>query len=105
METTENKKTSEVYEQILNIVKKIPRKNIVDDAPDAPSVAHELHKLFLKLLPLQKVSARLFGVYDRNGNIKSVKKEPYSAFEEAHLLNKQKGINKDEYFIDWVIVG
>ena len=49
------------------------------------------------------VSTRLFGVYDRNGNIKSVKKEPYNAFEEATLLNKRLGT--DEYFIDWVIVG
>ena len=49
------------------------------------------------------VSTRLFGVYDRNGNIKSIKKSPYNAFEEATLLNKRLGT--DEYFIDWVIVG
>jgi len=49
------------------------------------------------------VGTRLFGVYDRNGNIKSVKKNPYNAFEEATLLNKRLGA--DEYFIDWVIVG
>ena len=47
------------------------------------------------------VSTRLFGVYDRNGNIKSVHKEPYDAFEEATNLNKKIGA---EYFIDWVIV-
>ena len=49
------------------------------------------------------VSTRLFGVYDRNGNIKSVYREPYNAFEEATTLNRQ--LAKDEYFIDWVIVG
>ena len=49
------------------------------------------------------VSTRLFGVYDRNGNIKSVYREPYNAFEEATKLNGQ--LAKDEYFIDWVIVG
>ena len=49
------------------------------------------------------VSTRLFGVYDRNGNIKSVYREPYNAFEEATKLNIQ--LAKDEYFIDWVIVG
>ena len=49
------------------------------------------------------VSTRLFGVYDRNGNIKSVYREPYNAFEEATNLNRQ--LVKDEYFIDWVIVG
>ena len=49
------------------------------------------------------VSTRLFGVYDRNGNIKSVYREPYNAFEEAAKLNIQ--LAKDEYFIDWVIVG
>ena len=49
------------------------------------------------------VSTRLFGVYDRNGNIKSVYREPYNAFEEATNLNRQ--LVKDEYFIDLVIVG
>lgn len=49
------------------------------------------------------VSTRLFGVYDRNGNIKSVYSRPYNAFEEATKLNRQ--LAKDEYFIDWVIVG
>ncbi|MDY0389264.1 MAG: hypothetical protein RBT65_19510 [Methanolobus sp.] len=48
------------------------------------------------------VSTRLFGVYDRNGNIKSVHKEPYDAFEEATILNNRK--TGTEYFIDWVIV-
>ena len=48
------------------------------------------------------VSTRLFGVYDRNGNIKSVYRKPYNAFEEATKLNRQ--LAKDEYFIDWVIV-
>lgn len=55
-----------------------------------------------QLLDLFAVSTRLFGVYDRNGNIKSVYREPYNAFEEATKLNSQLG--KDEYFIDWVIV-
>jgi hypothetical protein len=49
------------------------------------------------------VSTRLFGVYDRNGNIKSVYREVYNAFEEATKLNRQ--LAEDEYFIDWVIVG
>ena len=49
------------------------------------------------------ISTRLFGVYDRNGNINSVYREPYNAFEEATKLNRQ--LAKDEYFIDWVIVG
>jgi hypothetical protein len=48
-------------------------------------------------------STRLFGVYDRNGNIKSVYRQPYNAFEEATKLNRQ--LANDEYFIDWVIVG
>ena len=49
------------------------------------------------------VSTRLFGVYDRNGNIKSVYREPYNAFEEATELNRR--LAKNEYFIDWLIVG
>ena len=56
-----------------------------------------------QLLDLFDVSTRLFGVYDRNGNIKSVYREPYNAFEEATKLNRQ--LAKDEYFIDWLIVG
>ncbi len=54
-------------------------------------------------LSIPDVSTRLFAVYDRNGNIKSVYSEPYNAYEEATKLNKQ--LVKDEYFIDWVIVG
>ena len=53
-------------------------------------------------LNILAVSTRLFGVYDRNGNIKSVYRKPYNAFEEATKLNRQ--LAKDEYFIDWVIV-
>jgi hypothetical protein len=49
------------------------------------------------------VSTRLFGVYDRNGNIQSTWKSPYNAFEEATYKNKRLGT--DEYFINWVIVG
>ena len=49
------------------------------------------------------VSTRLFGVYDRNGNIKSIWESPYNAFKEATYKNKRLGT--DEYFIDWVIVG
>ena len=48
-------------------------------------------------------NTRLFGVYDRNGNVKSVHKEPYNAFEEATKLNSQ--LVKDEYFIDWLTIG
>ena len=47
---------SEVWEQIYKIVKTIPRADCNGmDAPDAPSVATELEKLFLKLLPIQHV--------------------------------------------------
>jgi len=48
------------------------------------------------------VNTRLLGVYDRNGNIKSVYREPYNAFEEATKLNRK--LANDEYFIDWGIV-
>jgi hypothetical protein len=51
---------------------------------------------------LRDLNTRLFGIYDRNGNIKSVYREPYDAFSEATKLNKQLG--KDEYFIDWIII-
>lgn len=48
-------------------------------------------------------SSRLFAVYNRNGYIKSIYKQPYDAFDEATKLNRL--MKKDEYFIDWVIVG
>jgi hypothetical protein len=47
-------------------------------------------------------TTRLFGVYDRNENIKSVYSEPYNAFEAASKLNETA--DKNEYFIDWVII-
>jgi len=58
MEQSNKTQRSEVWEQIYKVVRKIPRKDIVDDAPDAPSVATELEELFLKLLPIHDVSKR-----------------------------------------------
>jgi hypothetical protein len=51
---------------------------------------------------LVDTSMRLFGVYDRNGNIKCVYREPYDAFAYATKLNRK--LAKDDYFIDWVII-
>jgi len=45
-----------------------------------------------------KKGDRLFAVYDRNGNIKSIHKEPYDAFEAAVKLNKKT--QTDDYIID-----
>lgn len=57
MEQSNNIKRSEVWEKIYKIVKTIPRADCKGmDAPDAPSVATELEELFLKLLPIQRVS-------------------------------------------------
>ena len=42
-------KRTELYNSILSIVKQIPRKEVKDDAMDAPSCTYELEQLFLKL--------------------------------------------------------
>lgn len=56
MEQSNKIQRSEVWEQIYKIVKTIPRADCNGmDAPDAPSVATELEKLFLKLLPIHDV--------------------------------------------------
>ena len=57
---------SEIWKQIHDMVKQIPRKEISSDAPDAPSVATDIEELFLKLLPIQNVS--------KSFNIDDVKK-------------------------------
>ena len=41
-------KRTELYNSILSIVKQLPRKEVQDDAMDAPSCAYELEQLFLK---------------------------------------------------------
>ena len=41
-------KRTELYDSILSIVKKIPRKEVEGDVIDAPSCAYELEQLFLK---------------------------------------------------------
>lgn len=41
-------KRTELYNSILSIVKQIPRKEVQDDAMDAPSCTYELEQLFLK---------------------------------------------------------
>ena len=59
MEQSNEIQRSEVWEQIYKIVKTIPRADCDGmDAPDAPSVATELEKLFLKLLTIPAVSGR-----------------------------------------------
>lgn len=58
MEHSNKIQRSEVWEQIYNVVSKIPRKEVDGDAADAPSVATELEELFLKLLPIHDVSNR-----------------------------------------------
>ena len=61
MEQSNKIQRSEVWEQIYKIVKTIPRADCNGmDAPDAPSVATELEKLFLKLLPIHDVSNSVF---------------------------------------------
>ena len=50
MEKTINLKRSDLWEEIYQIVKQIPRKDITDDAPDAPSVATDLEELFYRNL-------------------------------------------------------
>ena len=56
MEQSNKIQRSEVWVQIYKIVKTIPRADCNGmDAPDAPSVATELEKLFLKLLPIHDV--------------------------------------------------
>jgi len=47
METTSNIIRSELYNKILELVKRIPRENVPGDAPDASSVAYDLEQLFL----------------------------------------------------------
>lgn len=48
MEQTRKINRSDIWEQIYNVVKKIPREDVEGDAADAPSVASELEELFLK---------------------------------------------------------
>ena len=67
------------------------------------SKKQNLKKAEIQQLNIFTASTRLFGVYDRNGNVKSVHREPYNAFEEATKLNRQ--LVKDEYFIDWLTIG
>lgn len=46
-EVSSNIKRSKLYNDILEIVKKIPREKVVGDAPDASSIAYELEQYFI----------------------------------------------------------
>jgi len=46
MERRNKIKRSEIWESIYAIVKQLPRKDSIGDAPDAPSITTELEKLF-----------------------------------------------------------
>jgi hypothetical protein len=48
IDETLTKKESVLWEQIYELVSKIPRAKVEGDAPDAPSVATELENLFLR---------------------------------------------------------
>jgi hypothetical protein len=56
MEESSKIQRSEVWEKIYKIVKQIPTKEVDSDCMDAPSAATEIEELFLKLLPIQRVS-------------------------------------------------
>jgi hypothetical protein len=50
MEQTNKVQRSELYNDILKIVKQIPRQNVDGDAMDAASASFEIEKLFFKKL-------------------------------------------------------
>jgi hypothetical protein len=56
MEQTRKVERSDIWEQIYNVVKKIPREDVEGDAADAPSVSTELEDLFLRLIPEQSLN-------------------------------------------------
>ena len=55
MEQNNKIERSEIWKQIYELVKQIPRQETTDDAPDAFSVTTELEILFLKLISKQYV--------------------------------------------------
>ena len=55
-EKTNRIERSELYNEIYDIVKQIPREKVQGDAMDAPSAAYELEQLFLKKLNLPDVT-------------------------------------------------
>ena len=55
-------KRTELYNSILSIVKQLPRKEVQDDAMDAPSCTYELEQLFLKWQ--QKQDKKLYSEED-----------------------------------------
>ncbi len=56
MEKNNKIERSKLYNEILEIVKQIPRKELICDASDALSVAHELEQFFLKLISTQNIN-------------------------------------------------
>ena len=49
MEQNNNINRSDLWGRIYNIVKKLPRKDIIGDAPDVPSITTELEYFFKKI--------------------------------------------------------
>jgi len=45
-EIVSKNKRSELWKKICNIVSKIPRKSVIGDAPDAPSAATAIEKIY-----------------------------------------------------------
>ena len=53
MDRTNNIERSELWHQIYNIVKQIPRKEITEDAMDASSASTEIEQLLLKQIKIK----------------------------------------------------
>jgi hypothetical protein len=79
MEHSNKIQRSEVWEQIYNVISKIPRKEVDGDAADAPSVATELEELFLKLFETHA-----------GGKILS-----YLSQTEKYMISLAKEVNQD----------
>ena len=90
-------KRTELYNSILSIVKQIPRKEVQDDAMDAPSCTYELEQLFLKWQQEQNKN-----LYSEKDMIEFA--DFYYQYKELIKLNNWETIevSKEEVFKKWL---
>ena len=84
-------KRTELYKSILSIVKQIPRKEVEEDAMDAPSCAYGLEQLFLKWQAermysekesIQKIIDYVDFQFNTNGELNSEIKKWFNKFKK-----------------------
>lgn len=88
MEKSNKVERSELWNEIYNIVKQIPRKEVTEDAPDAPSVSTRIEEMLKKMKNKQETKIEA-AIRDTKLRLKNAEQEIMLMIREKDTLKKQ----------------